>query len=176
MPKKPESSPAEQAEPHQLGEVLARQRDGRIAGTRAIAQHQRTDDHHQHGEQGEQLVPIHHLAERRAEECAGDAGHREDGRAAPLHVPGPGVRGKIGRGIQRNRDCAGADRDMRIVQPDHIDQQRHRQDRAAATDKPEREAHDGARSDRKDSLQYRQIHRRYSSSRRARRPSPAPEP
>ena len=40
---------------------------------------------------------------------------------------------------RRFRDRAGADRDMRFCHADHIDHQRHREDRAAAADQAERE-------------------------------------
>jgi hypothetical protein len=48
--------------------------------------------------------------------------------------------GEIDRGVGGNGDRAGADRDMRLGHADHIDHQRHRQDRPAAADQAEREA------------------------------------
>ena len=46
--------------------------------------------------------------------------------------------------IDGDGECAGADRHMRILHADDIDQQRHGEHRAAAADEAEREADRGA--------------------------------
>ena len=48
---------------------------------------------------------------------------------------------EIDERAQRDRDGAGADGDVRIIHADHVDQQRHREDRAAAPDHAQDEAH-----------------------------------
>ena len=72
MPKKPDSAPAASPSPISFGRFC---RDSLTDGSPTVAaasQHQHADHHHQHREQREQSLPVHHLAESRAEECAGD--------------------------------------------------------------------------------------------------------
>ena len=58
----------------------------------------------------------------------------------PSHGAAAGMVRQIDRGVGRNRNRAGADRQMRVGHADHIDHQRHREDRAAAADQPKRKS------------------------------------
>src|SRR5262249_17920317 len=90
-------------------------------------------------------------AERRAGECAQRSDDRENTGAAPAHVPAAGVTDEIGERIGRDGEGARTNGDMRL-QANEIEQQRSSEDRAAATDKPERETHETARYRRRSEL------------------------
>jgi len=55
--------------------------------------------------------------------------------------------GEIDRGIRRDRDGAGPDRDMRGWHADEIDHERHSEDRAAATDETQEKSDQRARAE-----------------------------
>src|SRR5215468_4077832 len=90
------------------------------------------------------MLAVHHLAQRRAGECAQRSNDRENTGAAPAHVPAAGVTEQIGERIGRDSECARTNGDV-WLQANEIEQQRRGEDRAAATDKPERETHETAR-------------------------------
>src|SRR3546814_20006827 len=60
----------------------------------------------------------------------------------PLHVALAGMVVQADQCVGRNRKRAGADRYMWVAHPDQVDHERHRENGAAATDQPEREADD----------------------------------
>src|SRR6516162_317057 len=91
-----------------------------------------------------------------AEEGAGHACGCEYGGAAPLHVAGTSVIGEVRGSVRRDRDGAGADCRMRLRHPDEIDEERHGQDRAAASDQPQRKADQRARGEAERTLGQRQ--------------------
>jgi hypothetical protein len=65
------------------------------------------------------------------------------------------VAGKIGGSAGGNGNSTGADGDVWGADADHIDQQWHGQDRAAAADEAEREADQAAGGDRQQRVQDR---------------------
>jgi hypothetical protein len=83
---------------------------------------------------------VHHLAEDRARERAGNSRRGEHQRARPNDGAAAGMIRQVDRRIRGHRDGAGADRDMGVGHADHIDHQRHRQDRSAAADQAERKS------------------------------------
>ena len=89
-------------------------------------------------------MSVDRLAECRAEERARDTGSGEHGGARPLHRSRAGMVDQVGECVDRDRQSARPDGAMRVGYSDHIEKQRHRQDRAAAADQPQREANDGA--------------------------------
>ena len=152
MPKKPDSAPTAKPMPisngNSRGMVSRVEHDVRIAARFARPQHRQADHHHQHAEQHQQAGAVHHLAELRAAGGADDAGQREHQRAGPFHRARPRVAGKIGGSAGGNRNRAGADGEVRGAHADHVDQERHRHDRAAAADQAERETDQAAGGDR----------------------------
>ena len=152
MPKKPDSAPTAKPTPISSGNsfgMLSRvERDVGIAARLARSQHRQADDDHQHAEQHQQAAAVHHLAELRAAGRPDDTGYREHQRAGPFHRARPRMAGEIGGRAGGNRDGAGADGDMGGRDADHVNQQRHRQDRAAAADQAEREADQAAGGNR----------------------------
>jgi len=112
----------------------------RVARRRAAAQHQGADDQHQHGEQGQQLLPVHGLAQAGAQRRPDHARRREQQGDLPLHRPVSGVVQQIGEGVGRHGEGAGADGQVRILHAYQIDDQRHGQDRAAPAHQAQGEA------------------------------------
>ena len=154
MPKKPDERADRKPEADQQRQqplALARSScTSALPRATARPQHQQADDDHQHAEQQQQAVAVDHLAELGAAGRPDHAGDREHHRAWPLHRARTGVADQVGGGAGRHRDRAGADRDMGRGHADHVDHQRHGQDRAAAADQPEREADEAAGDDRQD--------------------------
>ena len=155
MPKKPDSEPVASPRPTMAGRfdmfILTSAAPTRA---RVFSISMRDHQHHQR-EQRQQLVPVQHLAEDRTEEGAEDAGGRERQRAGPHDSAAAGMIGEIDRRIGGDRDRAGADRDMRFGNADHIDHQRHRQDRAAAADEAERKSDQRSRYQSEQALRGR---------------------
>ena len=84
-----------------------------------------------------------------------DAGSSEDDRRAPTDMTGPRMRNEVGVGIQSDCERTGADRHVRIAHPDHIQQQRYRECRAAATGQCQRKTDQSAAAHRGDQVKQR---------------------
>ena len=79
----------------------------------------------------------------------------EDGegdRTAKLDVAGPEMGGEVERRVQRDGEGACADRHVRILDPDQIDEERNGEHRPAATDEAERETDKPPRQERQNVL------------------------
>src|SRR3546814_13874056 len=85
--------------------------------------------------------------QHRPEPRAQQAGDSERRGATPLHVALAGMVVQADQCVGRNRKRAGADRYMWVAHPDQVDHERHRENGAAATDQPEREADDATGKD-----------------------------
>ena len=79
------------------------------------------------------------------------------------HGAAAGMVRQIDRGVGGDRDRAGADRDMGIGHADHIDHQRHREDRSAAADQAQRKSDQRSRCQSEHAL-HRGDHQERSTS------------
>jgi len=94
----------------------------------AAAAHQKSDHQHQQREHHQQALTVHHLADNRAERCAGYPGGGQHRRTAPFHHAGARMDHQAERRARRHRQRTGADRQMRTRDADQIDHQRHGED------------------------------------------------
>src|SRR3546814_18656253 len=91
-------------------------------------------------EQCEQLLTVHGLAQHRPEPRAQHAGDSERRGATPLHVALAGMVVQADQCVGRHRKRAGDDRYMWVPHPEQVDNERHRENGAAASEQPERGA------------------------------------
>ena len=146
----------EEADAHDPRRVVTVKAHVRLACPAAPHGHGCGDHDHQHTEQEEKLLPIGIFADRGTDRRADDAANGKYDRYRPIHIAAPGMVDHVDEGVQTHCDGAGADGDVGRLHADDVDQQRHREDRSAAADHAENEAHHGPGQNRQ---QIGDIHR-----------------
>ena len=121
IPKNPDSKPVRKPIATSRTAICGLDADGRITVAAPTTQHRRRDHNHHDGEGQQELAAVHSLADRRADERAEYTRSRKH-RRGHLTVLAR-VLEQAGEIVDRDRKRTGANGDMRIGDPDHVNQQ-----------------------------------------------------
>src|SRR5262249_39087759 len=119
---------------------------------RARSKHRKSDREHHKREQEKKLLTVDDLADGRADRGADCARRSDDEGARPFHGSRAPMSQEVGERVYGDRERAGPNRDMGILDADDVKEQRHGENRTAAAYEAKRESDRGAGEDRENDL------------------------